>query len=418
MVKTQKKENFIWNMIGSLCSSFMSLLLLIIVNGVVGEKDGGIFTFAYSHSQLIYCIGTLEVRPIQSTDVKKKYSFSQYFSLRLLSCIMMIVLGTAYCFIMQCDFYKKSIVFWLTLYKVFEAMEDTFTSMYQQNDRIDYSGKLISFRIILSMITFITVLYGTKQLVWACIGMTICAFLSLITYNIWILGHFEERKIQLQINKKTLEIIVNCIPLFIAVFVMLYISNAPKYAINNYCEDEIQNKYSILFMPAFVISLFSMFVLRPLLTKMATLWNSNELREFIGNIKKMLLLILALSICGIVGAYLVGIPILEFIYHVDLSGMRILLVYVMIYGGLNGINTFLYDMLAVARGQKWLLVAYIVSMIIIIPLAPFLVKNYSLIGAIWASNIAILILDVILSIAMFVIVKRKKKEISGKVESI
>ena len=53
-------------------------------------------------------------------------------------------------------------------------------------------------------------------------------------------------------------------------------SNAPKYAINTYCTDVIQNRYSILFMPAFAINLFSQFVLRPLLTPMAKMWSGGN----------------------------------------------------------------------------------------------------------------------------------------------
>ena len=56
------RANFVWNMIGSVFESVLSFVLLIVVNRTVGEAGGGVFTLAFSHAQLMYYLGTLEVR--------------------------------------------------------------------------------------------------------------------------------------------------------------------------------------------------------------------------------------------------------------------------------------------------------------------------------------------------------------------
>ena len=142
------KANFSWNMIGSIFESLLSFALLILVNRTVGEAAGGVFTLAFSHSQLMYYIGTLEIRPIQSTDVRQKYPFSSYFSLRLVSCAVMIAACLAYALAMNADPLKKSVVMYVCLYKTIEAVMDSFTAMYQQHDRIEYGGKLSVFHNI------------------------------------------------------------------------------------------------------------------------------------------------------------------------------------------------------------------------------------------------------------------------------
>ena len=87
------RANFAWNMIGSIFESLLSFALLILVNRTVGEAAGGVFTLAFSHAQLMYYLGTLEVRPIHSTDVREKYRFADYFSLRMVSCAAMITIS-------------------------------------------------------------------------------------------------------------------------------------------------------------------------------------------------------------------------------------------------------------------------------------------------------------------------------------
>ena len=51
------RKKFIWNMLGGLSSSGLSLILSIAVNRMLGGTYGGIFAFAYANAQLMYTIG-------------------------------------------------------------------------------------------------------------------------------------------------------------------------------------------------------------------------------------------------------------------------------------------------------------------------------------------------------------------------
>ena len=403
------KANFTWNMIGSVFESALSFILLIAVNRIMGETSGGIFTLAFSHAQLMYYIGTLEVRPIQSTDVKQKYPFSEYISLRTVSCGLMIIVCLVYALTMDADPLKKSVVMYVCLYKTIEALLDTFTAMYQQHDRIEYSGKLSVFRVSLTLCVFIGTLLATHRLEYACIAMLIVGLTALMTLNRHYWKKFPDAEIRPDFLH-TKEILISCFPLFISVFVMLYISNAPKYAIDHYCTDVVQNRYSILFMPAFVINLFSQFILRPMMTPMARLWNDGETQRFRSNILKMAAGICLLTIAGMLGAWLLGIPILNMLYRVDLQQEKPILMLVMVYGGLNAINIFTYYMIALTRSQKWLLIGYAVAALTVFILAPVMVRQYEMTGAILSSIISIFLLDAILAAILMIVIRNRLRE--------
>ena len=203
------------------------------------------------------------------------------------------------------------------------------------------------------------------------------------------------------------DILKACLPLFVSVFVMLYISNAPKYAIDAYCSDVIQNRYSILFMPAFVINLFSQFVLRPMLTPMARLWADRQLAAFRGNVLKMTAGIACITLLGVGGAWLLGIPLLKLLYRVDLSAERGILLWVMFYGGLN----------AVTRNQRKLAVAYGIAAAAVFFLAPAMVRRHEMAGAIGASILALGLLDLMLAgIMLYVLRKTARENGPGKAE--
>lgn len=395
-------------MIGSIFESMLSIVLLIVVNRMVGEAAGGVFTLAFSHSQLMYYLATLETRPIQSTDVEQKYSFASYFTLRGLSCAMMLVLSIAYVLFMDGDPFKKRVILYLCLYRMVEALLDVFAAMFQQHDRIEYSGKVSTLRITVSLVLFTAVLWVTKSLEWACIALLLVTVVTLFTYNLDKWREFPDATISFETSQLR-SLLIACFPLFLSVFVMLYISNAPKYAIDRYCTDVVQNRYSILFMPAFVINLFSQFFFRPLLAPMASLWSHNDMGSFSRKLGTLLGEIAAITAVCLAGAWLLGIPVLSVVYHVDLSNDKDVLMWVMIYGGLNAVNILLYNMVAVARVQKWLLASYPIAAAVAFVFSPLLVQASGMRGAIAASISSMVVLDLSLVIILAVAISGKKK---------
>ena len=401
-----RKANFTWNMIGSVFESALNFVLLIAVNRIAGEAAGGVFTLAFSHAQLMYYVGTLEVRPIHSTDVTQKYRFADYFSLRTVSCALMMLVCLAYVLLMDGDPVKKRVMLYICAYKMLDAFYDVFACMFQQHDRIEYSGKVSTVRVGLVLPVFIGILAATGNLETAALGMIGASLAVLLTWNLRLWKQFPDASIRFQLRNAK-EILLSCFPLFISVFVMLYISNAPKYAINTWCSDVVQNRYSILFMPAFAVNLFSQFVLRPLLTPMARLWNENEIRPFQRNLIRMLAGLEGVTLLGAAGAWMLGIPVLEWLYRADLSGDRVILLWVMVYGGLNAVNVFLYDMIAVTRNQRKLTAAYLIAAAAVYFLAPALVRQHAMSGAITASLLSLGLLDMML-LGIMAFVLRKK----------
>ena len=192
---------------------------------------------------------------------------------------------------------------------------------------------------------------------------------------------------------------------------MMYINDAPKYAINQMYPDEIQNIYNILFMPAFVINLFSLFVFRPMLVNLTKEWNDRNLNPFVKTVKYILLLIIVLTILAMGAAYLLGIPILQIIYGVDISGYRTELVLIMVTGGISALSTFMYYVITVMRIQKYLLVGYLSAFVIALFLPEVLVKKYIIAGAVYSCAASLIVLTMVFLLIIISNVMRAKREI-------
>ena len=94
--KNNQAAGFFWNMVGSACYSFSSILYLMVVTRICGAEEAGFFSLAYATAQLLLTVGRYGMRTYQATDLKSAYSFLEYGFSRILTITLMVVLGAVY----------------------------------------------------------------------------------------------------------------------------------------------------------------------------------------------------------------------------------------------------------------------------------------------------------------------------------
>ena len=83
----REKENMLWNMVGSFCYAFASMVLAFLVMRIAGEEQGGIFGFGFSTvGQQMFLLAYFGIRPFQITDGAGEFSFGDYLHHRFLTC--------------------------------------------------------------------------------------------------------------------------------------------------------------------------------------------------------------------------------------------------------------------------------------------------------------------------------------------
>ena len=74
-----EKKNMAWNIAGSFCYAFASILLSFLVMRIAGDMAGGIFAFGFStFGQQMFTVAYFGIRPFQITDGSGEYSFGDY----------------------------------------------------------------------------------------------------------------------------------------------------------------------------------------------------------------------------------------------------------------------------------------------------------------------------------------------------
>ena len=135
-------------------------------------------------------------------------------------------------------------------------------------------------------------------------------------------------------------------------------------------------------MPVFVIGLLSSFIFNPIITRMSVLWNENKNREFGLRAFRQMVIVLIITVVCMAGAYILGIPVLSWIYHTDLSDFKVQLMLMLVGGGFLGLSGLLQMLITIQRGQRQLVIIYIFVTVIAIIFSNGVVREYGMNGAV------------------------------------
>lgn len=382
------KKNVIWNATAGIINAGEAVVILAVVSRVNGLKDAGVMTLAFSFANLFMTIGKFGIRNYQVAHDGEDFSFRTFLISRVITVAMMILVAfsyAVYCFSQNQYTLNKSLaIFFVCMWYAIEAFEDVFVGKYQALGRLDIGSSVFSVRWIVTILTFIVADLFCKDIVLASIFALSVELLWEI-FSIWIIcKKYKFDKMKCAKEDRGLKVLFKeSVFLCVSTFLYFYVTNLPKYAINSYLGDEVQAIYGYISMPIFVISLLNSFIYQPRLTVYVLEWRENKLKRFINRVFHQLLIIVLIMLVCILGAYVLGIPVLSALYHENLESYRMELIILLLGGGELAVGAFLNNMLTIIDEQKKSMVVYLIVSLIGYTVVDLLVKKFQLIGAVW-----------------------------------
>ena len=412
------KSAYFWNTCAAMLNAFQTVIILMLISRIDPITDAGVFTIAFAIGNLMMTIGKYGVRQFQVSDVTEKYSFKEYVIARIITCTLMIITSVIYVgYDYITGLYNKEkclVVIFICLARLIDSFEDVLHGMLQQYLRLDVAGKILTIRMGCYIITYLISYLITKDLVFTSIAAFVVTLIQFIAINFIAVKGFQIKRKGWH-YKSIVKLLLECFPLFVSSFLVMYISNAPKYAIDNVLSSEAQACFTYIFMHVFVISLLSQFVYQPVISKLAMFWHDNDLKKFNGLILRQIGIILVLSIMAIIGGYLLGIPVLSIIYGVNLGEYKNAMVTLLLGGGVLAIVNFLQMIITVTRKQNLLIIGYILAFLVFVFSGKSIVSKYGIIGISVFYTLVVAGIALVFTVLTIKIITAKKKEISKKI---
>lgn len=341
------KKNFLWNIIGASANAFVSLFLVIIVTRINGLNDAGIFSYCFATACLLYCVGVYSGRIFQVTDANAEISDYNFIHNKIITCGIMLIISFLFAFLNPThSFYKATIMIILCGFKSIEAFSEVLYGIIQKRNELYKVGLSMTIKAVLSIILFLVVDILTQNLILSCLSIVLSNTIIMCTYdynNIKKIGIAKEK-----FNGKANKVIfLTGFFTFLLAFLSIYVINIPRYTINNILTDDLQTIFGIIIMPATFMGLLGQFIIQPFLVKIKDLVQRNDYSSLSKMVIKITCAIIVLSIIILVIAYFLAIPVLEFIYGINLSNYKIAFM-IILFGAVFYSLTVIFSAILVA----------------------------------------------------------------------
>ena len=406
--KPDDKYKYIWFTMGTACFALATLVMTIVISRLLGETQAGMFSVGLSIAQWLVTIAYFEIRTFQVTDVRNEYSFKYYLTLRILMCIITFLASIVYVVFNNYDIQKVIIILLVCLYKISDSIADTFEGEFQKEDRIDISGKSEFYRVFFSILVLVIAVAVSKNLILSLIIMNVVAYGMIVLLDISI----AVKRVSVRMTgdmKRLWKLVKMCIPLAVSTFLSTYIINSSKLSVDRVLGDEAQLYYTAVFMPNMVINLFSGIIFKPMQTAMAVNYYEKKYKNFWHIISKMILIITGFTFVCEVGAYVVGLPVLSWLYGVNLKEYKLTLLLLLLCGGINAINIIFYYVLAIMRKQKYMTILYIIVCLVSFLIMDTMTGKMGLMGASLGYLILVSLLAALLLVYIIIQTRRNTK---------
>ena len=402
-----KKRDFIWNLIGTSINSFNSLFFMIVINHINLKSEAGVFTYAYSLICLFFILATFYNRVYQISK-SDKFSSKDFILYRVLSSILTVIIVFLFSIINGYNLFKLSVIMLICLFRMIEAISDAVYGVLQYKGYLYKSGISLSLKGLIGLIGFTLVDYFTKSIT--------LALVSLIILNLAFFYFYDYKNVKEYLSGKVsfnniLLILKETLPIFIYSFLAMYVANICKYMLDYFDTEEAQNIFGIIFMPSTVIGLCSAYIVVPIITSLNDLLKSKKYKDFNKLVSKMMIILVGVGVAAIIAAYVLGIPILNILYGMDLGDYKNLLLLVLVGATFYTLANVYSQVLILLNVHKMQTLIYVVMSIVSTLICYFLISNYKLSGSVYSYVIFMFILLILYLILYFyTLIKRRNEE--------
>ncbi len=354
-------RDFVCNTIGSGAWALVFPVVTMVSTQLVGVEQAGMISMAFVVGILLMFVGSFGVRTYQVSDTAMEHSFKDYQANRWITCILMVVVGWLWCTLHGYGDEMFNISMGVILYKMIDALADVYEGRLQQVDKLYLAGISQALRSVFALVVFCIVLFVSRSAVAACYGMAIAACLTFVAVT-WPLTLMEAPPSHSFSFSRFARLFKVCAPLFLALFLFNVIENMPKFVMEGMLPYDNQLYYNAIYFPAQMILIMAQLVYKPLLLRMAGVWQDGSKRRKFDLILLGIVAIIA-AITAIACAIMawIGIPVMNFLYGIDFTKFRGLLFLMLITGGITAAIDYLYQVITIMRRQKDVTALYLVT---------------------------------------------------------
>ncbi len=397
--------NFSWKLVGNIILTLSQWGILVVLAKIGTPKMVGQFTFSLAVTAPIIFFTNMSLSKILSTDTNNDYEFRDYLGLRLITNLSAILIIGIMLWIINIDLQFILIVLIVGLSKVVEATSNIFHGLYQKHERMDFIGVAYMIKGPFSLIAMGIGLWLTNSLLIGVTALTVSWLLILLFYEFKLGRRFVP--ITPRFDMETFRrLTILSLPMGIVALLLSIIPNVPRYFIEFYLGDEALGYFASV---VYIMVAFNTFVNalgETIVPRLAKYYASNQIRAYGQLIRKVILVVIGMSICVLSVFFFFGQHVLTLLYNSSYAFYNDVLLQLMIAALIIGISSMLEYGITSARKFRVQMVLFSFILIINLVLSYVFIPRYGLMGA--AYSITFAAIFQLVGASMIYVVIRKK----------
>ena len=345
-----------WNtMAGGVYAGATSVLQMLASRWVdTGDVKywSGVLGLALALSQQMAPLGVFGASTYQVSDQRERYSFPDYVAARVLSTGGMLLAGLYFGLSGRLSADKAGVFLLFLLLRASESFAGVFGSRYQQKGRLDATSRIGFVKNAGDLLAFVLLLWTTRNVFVAAAGMAAAHFLLFFALDRPILPFFRDTARKWSFGG-ALRILRDCLPLAANAFLIMYVNNGAKFAVDAVLDVTELARFCALFMTTFGLAMLADFLTSPQLAPLSDAYLRGDRRTFNRILGRLALAIAALGAVGLAVAALWGVQILSWFFYMDLHSYRNALCVSFLGGALLPFYHLGMTVLVIQRRQNW-----------------------------------------------------------------
>lgn len=357
------RVNFSWTLLSNILYGLYQWIMVAIVAKTAGPESVGQLALGLAIVTPVQMLFNLQLRALQASDASESHPFRHYLTLRVVSTALSVVVVILISFIWPLSREGQLAVWGILSIKALESLSDVVYGAFQHAERMDVSSRARMLESVGGVTCFSIVLLTGHSLFLALlsVAMSSVAIMALYTYpRLTVLKGGNSSELSLSCDIAALRaLLMIALPLGITMGLLNLNAAMPRLALG-YFDSEYEVGIFSAFMQLVVSGTIVVGALGQAVTPVLARYVVRaEFRKFKSLLTKLIGGAFGIGLLAALSAFLVGAPIVGWLYTPEFSEYRMALTMLALSSGLTFAASFQGYALTAARiiaPQVWMFV--------------------------------------------------------------
>lgn len=338
--------NFSWKFVGSVVYTLCQWGMLTVLTKLGSPEIVGRYSLGLAVTAPVVMFTNLQLRTVQATDTRDKYTFADYMGLRLvttgfaLTIILIIVLSGSY------SPQAAYVIVALGLAKSVGSINGVIYGLFQRNERMDRIAWSLIIKGPLSLLALGMAMWATDSVTIGALALAVACLGVLFVFDIPNAQRMTEVSASFR-RERLFSLARLALPLGIVMGLISLNANIPRYFVEWYWGEEQLGYYSALAYLAVASNIVVNALGQSASPRLAMYYADHDVVEFVRLLAKLVGIGAILGGTGIAVAAILGKPLLTLLYRPEYSAYTGTLLWIMAATGVGYMASFLgYGMTA------------------------------------------------------------------------